>query len=273
MAKNKKLGIIGIIITIIFLLILVAITNGKLENVNYIEMFTLKIVTPTQNMLTHLKNKIEGNEEFFATNDNLKEKNKELREENNLLKEKITELEIIRAENITLKEYFKISEYFTEYNVIPATIIAKDFTNISNVFEINVGKNQGIEKNMAVVTVDGLVGHIIFVSDNSSKVQLIVDTATTVSAIISNNREPVICRGILDEKNILKATYISTESNISVGDKLETSGMGGIYPKGISIGEIQEIINTKNITDRYAIIKTNIDFSKLEYVGVLKVLE
>lgn len=273
MSKNKKAGIIGIIITILLLLSLVAITNGKLENVTYIEIIASKTVTPIKNALTHLKNKIEGNNSFFETIESLETENEKLKEYNKQLEQKISELEIIKAENNTLKEYMKIADYFTEYEVVPATIISRDITNINSVITINVGKNQGVEKNMAIVTTEGLVGHIISVTDNSAKVQLIIDAANTVSAIVSNNRDAIICRGILEEKNSLKAVYISTEANISTGDKLETSGMGGIYPKGISIGEIKEVIETKNITDRYAIIETYVDFSKIEYVGVLKVLK
>ena len=262
MSKSKKIGIIGIVITIIFLLILVAITNDKLENVNYIELVTSKI-----------KNRIEGNEAFFQTVESLKIENDELKDKKKKLEQKISELEIIKAENNTLKEYVKIVDKFPEYEIIPATIISRDLTNINNVITINIGTTNGVEKNMVVITVDGLVGHIISATEDSSKVQMIIDTADTVSAIISNNRDAVICRGIQEEKNSLKAIYIPTEANISIGDKLETSGMGGIYPKGISIGEIKEVIQTKNITDRYAIVTTNVDFEKIEYVGVLKILK
>ena len=273
MAKKKKASIIGIIITIIVLLVLVVVTNGNLESVSYIEVIASKTVTPIKNALTHLKNHIEGNDGFFQTVESLQLENDELKKKNSELEQKITELEIIKAENNTLKEYSKITESFTEYEIVPATIISKDLTNINNLITINVGTNQEIQKNMAVVTTDGLVGHIISVAEESAKVQLIIDTANTVSALISNNREPVICRGILEEENTLRAIYISTEANISAGDKLETSGMGGIYPKGISIGEIKEVIQTKNVTDRYAMVKTNVDFSKIEYVGVIKIVK
>lgn len=63
--------------------------------------------------------------------------------------------------------------------------------------------------------------------------------------------------------------YIPTDADLVIGDAIETSGMGGIYPKGILIGEITEIISTKNITQRYAIVETSVDFSKLETVLVI----
>ena len=63
--------------------------------------------------------------------------------------------------------------------------------------------------------------------------------------------------------------YIPTNADLVLEDKIETSGLGGIYPKGIAVGKIKEIIETKNITDRYAIIETSVDFSKLENVLVI----
>lgn len=63
--------------------------------------------------------------------------------------------------------------------------------------------------------------------------------------------------------------YIPTDADLVLEDSIETSGIGGIYPKGILIGKIKEIIESKNITDRYAIVETAVDFSKLETVLVI----
>ena len=63
--------------------------------------------------------------------------------------------------------------------------------------------------------------------------------------------------------------YIPTDADLVLGDTIETSGIGGIYPKGLIIGKIKEIIDSKNITDRTAIVETAVDFSKLETVLVI----
>jgi rod shape-determining protein mreC len=63
--------------------------------------------------------------------------------------------------------------------------------------------------------------------------------------------------------------YIPTDADLVLEDTIETSGLGGIYPKGIQIGKIKEIIESKNVTDRYAIVETSVDFSKLETVLVI----
>ena len=135
---------------------------------------------------------------------------------------------------------------------------------------INVGSKDGAQVNMPVISDQGLVGHIISVTDSTSKVQTIVDTASTISCTITTTRDAIIARGTLSDSSTLKATFIPTEATVLEGDKVETSGLGGIYPKGIHIGTIKKVEKTKNITDRYAIIETAVDFSKLETVLVIK---
>ena len=71
------------------------------------------------------------------------------------------------------------------------------------------------------------------------------------------------------EKSALKAMYIPTESNIIQGDSIETSGLGGIYPKGIHVGTVKKVVTSQNIIDRYAIIETAVDFDKLDSVLVI----
>lgn len=153
---------------------------------------------------------------------------------------------------------------------MPAYIINKDISNYSNTMIINAGSKDGIEVNMPVISDQGLVGHIISVTDTTAKLQTIIDTASTTSCVITTSRDMMIARGSLNESSTLKATYIPTEATVLEGDKIETSGLGGIYPKGIPIGTIKQVVNTKNITDRYAIIETAVDFSKLETVLVIK---
>ncbi len=225
---------------------------------------------PIQNGLTYLKNKIEGNDEFFSDVNNLKAENEELKKANNELEQKLRELEILKAENATLKEYMEMTEKYPEYSTIPAYIINKDISNFSNIIVINVGSNDGVQTNMTVISEAGLVGHVISVTKHTAKVQTIIDSASTVSGVVSTSREGLLLKGQLDSNRTLKATYIPTETSLVQGDSVETSGMGGIYEKGILIGYIKEIVNTKNITDRYAIIETAVDFEKIETVLVVK---
>ena len=225
---------------------------------------------PIQNGLTFLKNKMAGNDSFFTNINNLPDENKELTEKNKQLEESIRELEVIKAENTSLKEYVKMAEKYTEFRTIPADIINRDISNLSRTLVINVGSQDGITENMTVISQNGLVGHVISVTDNTAKVQTIVDSASTVSATVSTSRDGILLRGILEDRKAVKATFIPAEATLVQGDSVETSGMGGIYEKGIHIGTISEIVSTKNITNRYATIKTAVDFDKIETVLVIK---
>lgn len=268
--NNKKTGAVGIILTIIILLVLVFVSNIKIEKLSYVENAFGNLVMPIQNGLTYLKNKIAGNNTFFDDISKLKTENEELKKKNSELEQNLREFEIIKTENSTLKEYLNLTEKYTSYTTTPAYIINKDVSNYSSTLVINVGSDDGIKPNMTVISDKGLVGHIISVTNNTAKVQTIIDTASTVSATISTSRDSIIARGTLDgDKSCLKATYIPPEVSLVQGDSLETSGVGGIYPKGIHIGTIKQIVNTKNITDRYALVSTAVDFGKLETVLVI----
>ena len=269
MYRNKKTGLLGIIITIIFLILVVIFSNTE-SNTSFFESFANKLVMPVQNGLTYLKNKISGNSTFFTDINNLKNENKELKDKNSELEQSLRELENIKSENETLKEYLNLTEKYGEYKTIPGYVINKDISNYSKTIIINIGKKDGVEKNMTVIADEGLVGHVVSVTDSTAKVRTIIDTSSSISSIMSTNKDSIVCKGTLDSNSEIKAMYIATDANIVQGDSVETSGLGGIYPKGIHIGTVKNIISTKNITDRYAMIETAVNFNKLNTVLVIK---
>ena len=87
---------------------------------------------------------------------------------------------------------------------------------------------------------------------------------------MSTTQDSIVCKGELDSDSEIRAMYIPTNANIIQGDSIETSGIGGIYPKGIHIGTIKKVVSTQNITDRYAVVQTAVDFDKLTSVLVIK---
>lgn len=270
MYKNKKSGIVGNIITAIILIILVFTTSIDVNNFSKIENVLNKIVMPIQNGLTYLKNKMANNNSFFENVDNLKEENEKLRKEKEELQLKLEELQILKSENTVLREYANLSEQYSEYETVAAYIISKNISNLSDVFIINVGTSNGVYANMAVMGKDGLVGHVISATDKTAKVQPIIDTASSVSGVMTASRKNVIVKGQLNSNKELRVDVVQSDTELIVGDTIETSGLGGIYPKGIKIGTIKEIIETKNVTEKYAILETTVDFENLEYVLVIK---
>ncbi|MBQ2937552.1 MAG: rod shape-determining protein MreC [Clostridia bacterium] len=269
MYRNKKSGMLGIIITIVILILIVIFSNSE-SNTSFFENAANKLVMPIQNGLVYLKNKISGNSTFFTDINNLKTENKELKEENSQLEQSLRELENIKTENETLKEYLGLTEKYGEYKTVPGYVINRDISNYSKIIIINIGKNDGIEENMTVIADEGLVGHVISVTDDTAKVRTIIDTSSSISCLMSTNKDSIVCKGTLNSNSEIKAMYIPTDADLVQGDTVETSGLGGIYPKGIHVGTVKKIVSSKNITDRYALVETAVDFNRLNTVLVVK---
>ena len=259
----------GIIVTIIAVRALVIITNVDISKFSYAEGIAQKLVMPIQNGLTYLKNKIAGNNTFFEDINNLKNENEELKKQNEELSKSLSEIDIIKAENKTLREYANLSDQYTSYATVPAYIIDRDLSNFSSTIIINAGSREGVKANMPVVSAEGVVGHVISVTETTAKVQPIIDSSSSISAIMSISRDNLIVKGELGDETKLKATYISADADLVLNDDVETSGLGGIYPKGLKIGKLVEIVEAQNITEKYAIIEPAVDFSKLETVLVI----
>lgn len=269
MYKKKKTGMIGIIITIIILILIVIVSNIKIEDFSHVGEALSSLVMPVQNGITYIKNKISGNDTFFSDMAELKEENKELKEKNSELEKSLRELEIIKSENKTLKEYVNLKDKYTEYTTVPGYVINKSTSNYSNVIVINIGEDDGIAVGMPVIADEGLVGHVISVTSTTAKIQTLIDTSSAVSSVVGTARDSVVVKGNLENSDMLKGTYIPTTATLLEGDKVETSGLGGIYPKGITIGTVKQIIDTKNLTNRYALIEPAVNFEKLETVLVI----
>ena len=268
MYRKKKSGIIGIIITIIVLILIVIFSNGE-NNSSFFENAATNLVMPIQNGLTYLKNKLSGNNTFFTDINNLQTENEELRQRNSELEQSLRELESIKTQNETLQEYLNLSEKYGEYTTVPGYVINKDISNYSKTIVINIGSDDGVQENMTVIGDQGLVGHVISVTSTTAKVQTIIDTASSVSCTMSTTDESIVCKGTLDENSTLRGMYIPTDANVVQGDSVETSGLGGIYPKGIHVGTIRSVENAQNVIDRYAVIDTAVDFDKLDTALVI----
>ncbi len=269
MERDKKGGIIGIIVTIIILILLVVFTNNNSESVSIIENVANIVVVPVENGLTYLKNKLNGNDSFFENINQLKAENEKLKQKNSELEQNLREYEIVKNENEQLKQQLNLAEKYGEYTTVPGTIISRDISNYSKTVVINVGSDNGIEENMTVIADEGLVGYVVSVTSNTAKIQTIADSASATSCLASTTRDSMICKGTVEKNSILKAEYISTDSNIIQGDSVETSGLGGIYLKGIHVGTIKKVVEGTNKTDSYALIETAVDFEKLETVLVI----
>ena len=231
MGENRHIGILGTIVTVIILILLILLTNVDTSKMSYFESLGYKLSRPIQIGFLNIKNKISGNDKYFLTMDELRKENDKLKKENSELSENLREYEIIKSENESLKEKMNLTEKYLAYKTVSADVINKDVSNYGSNLILNVGTEDGIKEKMTVISDQGLVGYIVKVSKKTSIVKVITDPSSTVSCNISTTEESVICKGTLENNQRLRVTYIPLDTDIIVGDSVETSGVGQIYAK------------------------------------------
>lgn len=159
----------------------------------------------------------------------------ELRAQNERLRSRVAELEEARLENARLTELVKLTKA-RDLESVAAHVIGRPTSAWENVITIDRGSEDSITAGMPVLGPLGLLGQTVEVSRSSAKVRLITDPRSGVAAMIQATRVEGIVRGSLD--GYLSLDFVSVDSTVSAGDVIITSGLGGVYPKGIIIGEV-----------------------------------
>lgn len=187
----------------------------------------------------------------------------ELRARISTLENKLTNLEEASLENKRLRDLLGFKQKGEKYS-IPALIIGRDPNNWSSIILIDKGRQHGITKDMIVISGQGLVGRIREFGKTMSKVMLINDVDSKVGALVQRTRDQGLLIGT--PQGNCRLIYLPVDSDVKEGDKILTSGMGGIYPKGILIGEVRKVTKEKGRLYKYAVVKTSTKLSKLEEV-------
>jgi rod shape-determining protein MreC len=262
---------ISILLVFIFLLTLAAFTAQGRQKVTLVEEILLTVVAPVQGVFQRLTRMAES---VFAS---VREYQLVL-EENALLREQLAasstleaQLAELRKENFRLRQMLGFREK-SEYDLIAAEVIARDASNWFQTMTINRGSFHGVEKNMAVVSSEGLVGSIYSVSHISAQVLLLTDARPAVSAFVQRSREPGEV-GVVESApgfpGYLRMINLPREANIQVGDVVISSGLGGIFPKGLVIGHVLETGEDEIGILKYALLRPAASFSRLEEVFVV----
>jgi len=168
----------------------------------------------------------------------------------------------LEKENESLKKLLDIKE--NNYDMVTGVVLKRNkwYESIT----INKGKKDGIKKNMAVIDSEGLIGKISEVGNNYSVVSLLTNSNNKVAVNINNYY------GILDgyESGYLIVRNIVKDNDIKIGDKVYTNGLGGIYPSGIYIGDVSEIIDDDLELSKVLKLKLNNNYNRIKYVNVIR---
>lgn len=270
--KNKAFILIVITIAILVTIGLSALPNSK---INYVSDVFSTILSPFQRFFDFSGNKINNFFAHFEDIDRLRAENEALKKKLDEDENKIDSLQELEDKNKELKQLLEIKEQYSNNKSVVANIIAKDMGNWFNIFTIDRGTKDNISNDYPVITSRGLVGRVMEADVLSSKVISIIDEDSSVSVRLSKTNDLMVVKGDvkLKDEGLCIMEYIPPDVDLSSGDKLETSGMGGIYPKGITVGKVKEVRQKTNGLDRYAIIEPSVDFKRLEEVLVLNTKE
>ena len=151
--------------------------------------------------------------------------------------------------------------------VLAAQVIGLDPTGWFKSVIIDKGKWAGLRIDMPVVNAFGVVGRVVSVSSNYAKVLLIIDQNSAVDCLVQRSRDRGMLKGLMSE--ICKLDYVAKSNDISMGDIVVTSGLGGVFPKGLPVGRILDVKEISGELFKDIKIRTAVDFSKLEEVLVI----
>lgn len=267
--KNKIFILVSVTVVTLVVIGLSSIQNSKINLVG--DVFST-VLSPFQRFMNYSDKKINDFFAHFEDIDKLRKENEELRQTVTKLVYENEKLIDLKIKNEELRKALDIKDQYSTMDMIGANIIAKDMGNWFDIFIIDRGAKDGISNNYPIVTSNGLVGRVMQTDVFTSKVISIIDEDSSISARLSRTSDIVVVKGDrkLKEQGLCIMTYIPADADISAGDRVETSGVGGIYPKGILIGKVKEVRQRTNELDRYAIIEPAVDFKRLEEVFILR---
>lgn len=255
----------------VVLIVVIGLTMGGRSRVTSLENLIGALITPIQ-LTLHGAGSATGEKlaplvdvwSYETKNAQLKAENEKLRED--LIKATLTSQELNTLADLRASLNYAKSQNLNNY--ITCDIIAKDPGNWYNLFVINAGTKQGILKNSAVLCGEGLVGLVYEVGDDWSKVISIIDNKSAVGFEIMDIQNNFDGRVIGNIDGSLNGYLYDPQAVVHTGQKIITSGLG-IYPRGILIGEIGEVIINKDNLLKEIVVKPEVNFLKLEKVFVI----
>lgn len=272
-----KNSLFVIILVTVFTIVVIGTVSTFTDSVGQVGNILSVPLSPVQKLFTFTSKNFDAFISFFKDTKAIKQENELLRLKVTQLESENRELHKLREKNEELREAFNLKGLFDNYKIVGANIIAKDPGNWFDIFTVDVGLRDGITSDLAVVTADkGLVGRVLNSHVTSARVLAIIDEDSVVSGWIPKEKGgSVRISGnlFLKDDGLCRMDYIPSEVSVDYGDVVETSGLGGIYPKGIIIGRVIEVRYADDDFKRYAIVKPEVDFKKIEEVFILSIIK
>ena len=233
---------------------------------NPAEQVVIEITAPFQKLI---KQTTKSTEELWLNYFRLVDVNHEntqLKNEIHVLKMANSRYRELLATQESLEELLQFKQTINR-PVLAAQVIGLDPTGWFKSVIIDKGKWAGLRIDMPVVNAFGVVGRVVSVSSNYAKVLLIIDQNSAVDCLVQRSRDRGMLKGLMSE--VCKLDYVAKSNDISMGDIVVTSGLGGVFPKGLPVGRILDVKEISGELFKDIKIRTAVDFSKLEEVLVI----
>lgn len=193
------------------------------------------------------------------------------RQENAVLKDKVKALEVrtmalneVRIENMRLRAMLDFKQAYPDYPLVPAEVLGQDISLVFKTLLLDKGSRDGFFKDMPIIKPGGIVGRVIAITPHTAQVLLVTDVNSAVPAVIENSRVKGIVKGRGDGS--LSLEYVKGDEDVKVGDRVISSGLGGIFPRGITIGSVHSINRPRHKMFAVILLKPGVDIGRIEEV-------
>ncbi len=272
MSRERLQNLIPVFLLVLALIGFVLHRTGLLVP---IEGLLIRVTTPVQEGVSSVVTQFGEIAQTARDLRNLRQRNEELEAENARLLLEIVRLREIEHEAVLKGDLLNFAQTHPSFDIVGAHVVGRvighDPSNLQRYITLDVGKEEGIARNMPVVTNRGLVGRISDVGTGWSRVLLIIDVSSSVNGLTQSTRASGLIQGQPDGMLVMQA--VPQADTVSVGDVVFTSGLGGNFPRQIPIGQITDVERKDYELYQSATVQPTVDFDHLEAVIVVTSFE
>ncbi len=267
---NKRLIIL--LVSVIVLVALIGFSLRERDHISWPEQFVKDMVGFGQSLVSKPVNYVGGVVENVQDLQHTYKENGKLKTRLDELVTLETKVKDLKHDNAELRAALGKKEDLRSYKTIQATVISRNPDQWQELLTIDKGEVNGVKSDMAVISSTGLIGKIKSVNEFSSTVELIStnNTKNRISTVIQSDQDiNGWVEGYDSDKKELLVKRIANDMEVKKGSKVITSGLGGVFPKGLPVGEVKEVKPDQYGLTQTAYVKPSADFYHLEHVMVI----
>ncbi len=269
LARHKRVVILTTALLLSFFLMTLQVRH-ETSVVTFTRQVILFTVSPFLKVTTALVQGTRNVWRDYVDLRRVREENRRLHGEVAILQRRIDQLEEQALETQRLQRLLAMRQA-SQAAFLSARVVGKDATNWFKTILLDRGSREGVRRNQPVLAPDGLVGRVVEVTPTSAKVQLLTDPVSAVGGLVQRTRVTGIVSGNLGAG--ARVRYLPLLGDVVVGDEVVTSGMGGVFPKGIPVGRIIAVERRSGALFQEASLQPAVDLGRLEEVMILTALQ